>query len=353
MTTLAAFAVVVGRYTGQEQFVIGSPIANRHYQELESLIGFFVNTLALPIDLRDEPSFLNLLQQVRQTTLEAYAHQDFPFERLVDVLKLERDMSRNPLVQVMFAVQNAPMEPLALSDLTLTPVDFGAQAVRFDLEVHLWESDETLTCHVLYYQDLFEPATIERMLAHFETVLKAVVASAQRPVHSYPLLTQSEIQQLQAWNQTKTDYPKDKTVVALFEEQVVQNPSNLAVVFEGDELSYQELNDKSNQLAHYLLKHPTLENASNPLIAICVERSLEMVIGVLGILKAGGAYVPIDPNYPSKRIAYLLKDSGAPLLLTQTALKVKLPLDDSSVIAIDEADFCLPSNPKSKATKPA
>ncbi|EDN72915.1 Non-ribosomal peptide synthetase [Beggiatoa sp. SS] len=154
-----------------------------------------------------------------------------------------------------------------------------------------------------------------------------------------------------AWNQTKTDYPKDKTVVALFEEQVAKNPSNLAVVFEGEGLSYQELNDKSNQLAHYFLKHPTLENASNPLIAICVERSREMVIGLLGILKAGGAYVPIDPNYPAKRIAYMLKDSGAPLLLTQTALKVKLPLDDSSVIAIDEADFASQAtqNPKQQS----
>jgi amino acid adenylation domain-containing protein len=343
MTMLAAFAIIMNRYTGLERFIIGSPIANRHHQALESLIGFFVNTLALPVDFTEVPTFQELLQQVRQTALDAYAHQDLPFERLVGALNLERDMSRHPLFQVMLVVQNAPMEPLALTGLSLTPVDFGIQSVRFDLEVHLWEQDDALACHMIYYRDIFEEATVRRMLAHFDKVLSAVVADAGQPIHHYPLLTETETLQLLAWTQTATDYPQDQTIIALFEQQVEQTPDNLAVIFENEALSYRQLNNKANQVAHRLLVHPALKDMHNPLMAICVERSLEMVIGLLGILKAGGAYVPIDPDYPAERIAHMLVDSTAPVMLTQSRLKNRLPETQAETVYLDTSDFAAQS----------
>jgi amino acid adenylation domain-containing protein len=333
MTSLAAFALLLSRYTGQEEIVIGSPIANRTRQEVEPLIGFFVNTLVLRIDLSGHPTFLELLKRIRKVTLEAYAHQDLPFEQLVEILKPERDMSRNPLVQVALAFQNAPMPPLELPDLTLSPVEFEGGTVRFDLEFHLWEASGQLVGNLDYYKDLFDAATIIRLLGHFQTLLANLAANPKLPIVEHSLLSEAERHQLLVeWNNTKTDYPQDKCIHQLFEEQVEKSPEAIAVIFENQQLTYRELNNKANQLAHYL---QTLGVKPEVLVGICLERSLEMVIGLLGILKAEGAYVPLDPAYPEARLAFMLEDADVPVLLSQSSLVDKLPETKAQVVCLD------------------
>ncbi|RKZ89881.1 MAG: non-ribosomal peptide synthetase [Candidatus Parabeggiatoa sp. nov. 1] len=319
MTTLAAFAILVSRYSGQENMVIGSPIANRHSKELEPLIGFFVNTLALRIDLSGNPLFLDLLGRVRQVTLEAYSHQYLPFEQLVEALQPDRDMSRNPLVQIMFAFQNAPISPLDIQGLTFSPMAFETGTVRFDLEFHIWETSGGLKGQFFYYKDLFEAITIKRLLGHFQTLLAAIATNPNQSIFDYSLLTKAERHQLLVeWNHTTTDYAKDQCLHQLFEAQVAQTPEAIALIFESSQLTYQELNIKANQLAHYL---HALGVKPEVLVGLCVERSIEMVIGLLGILKAGGAYVPLDPSYPLARLTFILEDSQVLLLLTQEKLK--------------------------------
>jgi amino acid adenylation domain-containing protein/non-ribosomal peptide synthase protein (TIGR01720 family) len=331
MTSLAAFAILIGRYSGQKDFLIGAGIANRHRQEIESLIGFFVNTLALRIDLSDDMIFMDLLTQVRQITLEAYAHQDLPFEQLVEVLQLQRDMSRNPLVQVSLIFQNAPMPSLTLADLEVSRLEFENATVRFDLEFHLWEESGCLKGHLYYYKDLFEANTIARMLEHFQILLTSAATQPEQPISTFSLLNDAERQQLLvAWNNTAVDYPRDKTIVDLFEAQAEKTPNNVAVVFEEQSVTYQQLNARANQLAHHL---QVLGVKPEVLVGICVERSLEMVIGVLGILKAGGAYVPLDPAYPAARLTFMLED--AQVLLTQSSLTEKLPETKAKVVCLD------------------
>ncbi len=345
MTLLAAFKVLLYRYSGQQDLQVGTPIAGRTRRETEGLIGFFVNTLVLRSVIAGEKSFLHLLQQVKQTELEAHEHQDIPFEYLVEKLNPARSLSHSPLFQVMFALQNAPEYALQLDGLQARLLESEASTSKFDLTLSIEERGQGFTCHWEYNTDLFRTATIARMHEHWQVLLRGILADPRRQIAHLPLLTPEEIYQLQAWNDTAVDYPKDKTIVDLFEEQVEQTPDNIAVVFEGKLLSYRELNQKANQIAYHLLNlknnsdHSPL--ATNPLIAICVERSLEMVIGLLGILKSGGAYVPIDPNYPTTRIEYLLKDSAAPLLLTQSHLKAQLPelSQDCAVICLDETKF--------------
>jgi amino acid adenylation domain-containing protein/FkbH-like protein len=333
MTSLAAFAILLQRYTGQENIVIGSPIANRTHQEIEPLIGFFVNTLALCIDLSGNPNFLEVLKRVRQVTLGAYAHQDLPFEQLVEALQPERDLTRNPLIQVTLDFQNTPMPPLELKGLSLSPVEFESGTVRFDVEFFIWEENEKLLGRFCYYKDLFEVATIKRLLGHFQTLLAAITAKPKRSIFEYSILNETERHQLQVeWNNTQTDYPKDKCLHHLFEAQVAQTPDAIAVVFENQSLTYRELNNKTNQLAHYL---DSLRVKPEVLVGLCIERSLEMVIGLLGILKAGGAYVPLDPSYPPERVAFMLEDSQVLVLLTQQKLKAQLPESKAQVLCLD------------------
>ena len=334
MTLLAGFVVLMSRYSGQTDLVVGSPIANRNRTEIEGLIGFFVNSLALRFDLSQEPTFEALLAQVRRVTQEAYDHQDLPFEMLVEELQVERNLDRNPLVQVVFALQNAPSAPLELPGLTVEGMASGLDSVRLDLEVYLWDTPEGLGGFCSYNRDLFDAATIAQMMQHFVTLLEAIVGTPQQPVALIPLLTQSERHQsLVDWNDTFVDYPQDKCIHQLFEEQVARTPDVVAVVFENQQLTYHQLNSQANQLAHYL---QSLGVRPDVLVGLCVERSPLMVIGLLAILKAGGAYVPLDPEYPSDRLSFMLEDTQVGVLLTQERLLDQLPQHQAELVFIDE-----------------
>ncbi|MBP5972478.1 amino acid adenylation domain-containing protein [Brasilonema sp. CT11] len=333
MTLLAGFVVLLSRYSGQTDLVVGSPIANRNRKETEPLIGFFVNTLALRFDLSQEPSFEALLAQVRQVTLNAYEHQDLPFEILVEELQPERKLNRNPLVQVAFALQNAPTSDWDLPGLSVEQMLWHLDTVRVDLELHFWETPEGLNGFCCYSTDLFDAATIARMMQHYQTLLAAIVADPEQPVNRLPLLTAAEQQQLlMEWNATQTDYPSSQCLHQLFEAQVERNSNAVAVVFEGQQLTYRELNAQANQLAHHLQK---LGVKPEMLVGICVERSVSMIVGLLGILKAGGAYVPLDPKYPSDRIAYMLSDAQLQVLVTQSPLADRLPKHEAQVVYLD------------------
>ncbi len=334
MTMLAAFKVLLHRYTGQTDIVVGSPIANRNRSEIEGLIGFFVNSLVLRTNLEGNPSFSDLLTRVREVALGAYAHQDLPFEKLVEELQPERNLSQNQLFQVVFAVQNAPMEELQLKDLQLSRLEFEYKTTRFDLEWHIWEHSQGLEVMVAYATDLFAPETVERMVGHFQTLLEGIVTNPIGQISQLPLLTEPERQQLLLeWNDTTVDYPIDKCIHQLFEEQAQRTPDAVAVVYENQQLTYDELNCRANQLAHYLR---SLGVGPEVLVGICVQRSLEMVVGLLGILKAGGAYVPLDPEYPTSRLSFMLEDATVGVLLTQQHLVQKLPEYGAQRVFLDE-----------------
>ncbi|HEX6292585.1 MAG TPA: amino acid adenylation domain-containing protein [Herpetosiphonaceae bacterium] len=325
MTLLAAFQIVLARYTSQEELLIGSPIAGRTRPELEGLIGFFVNTLVLRTDLSGNPTVRELLQRVRKVTLGAYAHQDLPFEQLVEELHPERDMSRNPLFQAMFVLQNVPSQAQKLTDLTLRYVEASSGTAKFDVWFSLEERSDGLGGIVEYNTDLFEEATIQRMIGHFETVLAGMVANPEQRLFAIELMTQAERRQLAEWNATTTEYPPAASLHSLIEAQVARTPDAVAVQFEDAALTYRELNQRANQLAHHL---QVLGVGGCPqgetLVGICVERSLDLVVGLLGILKAGGAYVPLDPEYPNDRLAFMLADSRVSVLLTQADLVASL-----------------------------
>ena len=335
MTLLAAFFVLISRYSGQLDVLVGSPIANRNSSAIEKLMGFFANTLALRGDLSGNPNFLALLERVKQTTLSAYAHQDLPFEMLVERLQLDRDLSRNPLVQVMFSLQNTPQSEASLSGLKMgnlpLPIDTKA---RFDLEVNFWEVSDSLEAVWCYSTDLFAASTITQMGQHFQSLLTAIAANPSLGIFELRMLSDAERHQLLAsWNETQTDYPHDKCIHQLFEEQVKHNPNSVAVVFEDQQLTYAELNGRANQLAHYLQK---LGVKPDELVGICIERSLEMIVGLLGILKAGAAYVPIDPDYPAERISFILQDTQVKILLTCESLESSLPNHQGIVVCLDK-----------------
>ena len=333
MTLLSAFVTLLYRYSGQEDIVVGSPIAGRTRVEIEDLIGFFVNTLVLRTDLSGNPSFRELLGRVRETALAANAHQDLPFEKLVEELQPERDLSMSPLFQVMFTLQNAPGEVLELPGLTLSPLEMDNETAKFDLTLSMIEGEGGLRGSIEYNTDLFEEATIERMLGHYETLLEGIVADPEQQLSHLPLLTEGERHQLLVeWNDTRRDYPKDKPIHQLFEAQVERTPEAVAVVFDDQELTYRELNDRANRLAHHLRR---LGVGSETLVGIYVERSLEMVVGLLGILKAGGAYLPLDPSYPQERLAFMLEDTKALVLLTQQRLVETLPQHRAQVVCLD------------------
>ncbi|XWK89437.1 MAG: non-ribosomal peptide synthase/polyketide synthase [Phormidium sp.] len=333
MTLLAGFVVLASRYSGQTDIVIGSPIANRNRTEIEGLIGFFVNTLALRFDLSEKPSFETFLAQVKQTTQDAYENQDLPFEMLVEELQVERHLDRNPLTQVVFALQNAPSSDWDLPGLKVEGMPSGLDSVRMDLEVYLWDAPEGLSGFCSYNKDLFDGTTIARMMQHFQTLLTAIVENPQQPVALLPILTpQERYQLLEEWNDTQVEYPQDKCIHQLFEEQVKRTPNAIAVVFENEQLTYAELNNRANQFAHYLRD---LGVGADVLVGLCVERSPLMPIGLLAILKAGGAYVPLDPEYPQERLSFILEDTQVSLLLTQQRVIDKLPQHQAKIVFLD------------------
>ena len=322
MVLLAAFKVLLLRYIGQTDIVVGSPIAGRTRPEIEDLIGFFVNTLVLRSDLSGNPNFLEILRRVKQVALDAYTYQDLPFEKLVEELQPPRDFSLSPLFQVLFDFHNAPVSSPQIAGLTLTRLNMDNQVAKFDLTFEIAETDEGLKGEIEYNLDLFEPGTIQRMAGHFENLLQGIVVDPDQHIADLPILAEAERRQLLVeWNDTKADYPCGRCIHELFEAQVERMPETVAVVFEDQCLTYAELNRRANQLAHYLQKQGV---GPEVLVGICVERSLEMVVGLLGILKAGGAYVPLDPTYPRERLVFMLENAEAPLLLTQEALRQML-----------------------------
>jgi aspartate racemase len=331
MTLLAAFQTLLYRYTEQDDILVGSPVAGRNWAEVEPLIGCFLNTVVFRTDLSGNPSFRELLRQVRQVATEAYAHQEFPFEQLVEKLHPERDMSRNPLFQVMFVIQNSHQRKFP--GLSMTPLRLDRGAAPFDLILSIDETAEELDGWWEYNTDLFDDATIRRFASHFRTMLEGATANPNQRLSDLPLLSRDEEHQvLVKWNQTRVDYPKAACLHHLFEVQVERTPEAVSVVFENEQLTYCELNHRSNQLAHYLQK---LGVKPDVLVGICLERSLEMVVGLLGVLKAGGAYVPLDPEYPKERLAFMIEDSGVSVLLTQQRLGACLPEHKSRVIYLD------------------
>ena len=336
MTLLAGFQALLSRYSGQEDIVVGSPIANRTREEVEGLIGFFANTLVMRTDLSGDPTVVELLQRVRKASLEAFEHQDLPFEILVKELQPERDLSRNPIVQVTFAFQNMPKQEAESTNLTFRTAGGAGVMTRFDFEMHVWEWNGQLTGVLIYNTDLFESRTMRRMSEHFVRLVGLFGERPQSRLSELEILSAPEREQLLVeWNDTTEEYPKDKCVHELFEEQVERTPQAVAVVYEGREVSYEELNERANRLAHYLVR---MGVGPEVLVGLCVERSVEMVVGLLGILKAGGAYVPLDTTYPSERLAYMLRDAGVTLLLTQERLKERLPNHEGTVVYLDRDD---------------
>lgn len=332
MTLLTAFQILLVRYTGQEDVVVGTPIAGRSRIETEGLIGLFVNTLVLRTDLSGEPTFREALRRVKETALGAYAHQDLPFEKLVEELNPVRDVSHTALFQVMFILQNAPRESISLGNLTVNRLPTASQTAKFDLTLQMSEDEEGLACWIEFNTDLFTESTIARLGRHFEVLLEGVVANPDCRLFELPLMTETEHQQLAEWNNTGAEYPGNRSLNELFEEQVAATPDDVAVTLERRKITFAQLNSCANQLAYFLRRKGVGPEVR---VAICLERSLEMVIGVLGVLKAGGAFVPIDPSYPAERVAFLLEDSQAPIVLTETRLLESLPASNATRICLD------------------
>jgi amino acid adenylation domain-containing protein len=334
MVLLAAFDALLYRYTEQEEIIVGTPIAGRNRREVEGLIGFFVNTLVMRATVDGAATFRELLGQVREATLGAYAHQEVPFEKLVEELHPKRDTSRNPLFQVAFALQNAPAQELALRGLNMTALDVGGGTSRFDLEVHLWEEeDEGLGGFIVYSTDLFGEASIARLHAHYLRLLAGVVASPDARVSELPLLTEDERRRLlYEWNDTRRDYPRGSCIHELFEAQAARTPGAVALVCGEQRITYGELNRRADALSRRLRASGVRPEIA---VAIYTGRTVEMVVGLLGVLKAGGAYVPLDPAYPRERVAFILADTQAGVLLTEERLLERLPPHAAVVICLD------------------
>jgi amino acid adenylation domain-containing protein len=333
MTLLAAFQTLLLRYSGQEDVVVGSPIAGRNRVETEGLIGLFANTLALRTDLSGDPSFREALRRVREVTFGAYAHQDIPFEKVVEELQPRRSLSHAPIVQVFFGFENTPRKAGGLSEVALSAGEAVGEVARADMSFFVREEEGAMPFHVEYNVDLFERATVERLCDGFATLLRAAVTSPEQPISRLAMLTTEERGRVLVSSRGPAEpAPPATTIPALFEETVRRRPDRIAVVSEGKSLTYEALNERANRLAHVLRGRGA---APGTLVAICVSRSLEMVIGILAVIKSGAAYVPIDPGYPADRIAYLLGDSGAKLLLTDGASESRLPDDGPPRLFLD------------------
>ncbi len=350
MTLLAAFQILLHRYSGQDDVVVGTPVLNRTRPETEGLIGFFLNTLVLRARIAPELTFQELLAQVRDVCLGAYGHQDIPFERLVSELAPERDMSRSPLFQVTFTLQNAPVESNRLSGVRTGAVNVETTTAKFDLSLGMASGPAGMGGSIEYATDLFEAATIERMIGHLLVLLEAVVAAPDQPIATLPWFSDAERQTvLVAFNQTAQAYPSGALLPELFEAQVERSPEATALVFEGATLSYRALDERANRLAHRL---QALGVGPDHLVGVCLERSVELVIALLGVLKAGGAYVPIDPSYPRERVDQMLEDSRATVMLSQARFVPTLPTGGVTLLALDTLDLGdeSPSRPLSRAT---
>lgn len=333
MTLLGAFAALLSRYSQMEDIVVGCPIANRNRKELESLIGFFVNTLPIRIDLQGGPSFLELLRRVRETALGAYAHQEFPFEKIVEDLNPERSLSYSPLFQVMFVLQNAPLRDLDLKGASVRPLRMERGVSMFDLTLWITETDTGLNGEFEYNTDIFDRATIEQMAGHFRTLLKGITTDPDQRVSHLPLLGDRERHKLLFDGNNMLFSPRDGVLIhQLFETQADRTSDSVAVEMDREGLTYRELNERANRLAHHLR---SMGAGPDVLVGICLDRSLEMLVALLGVLKAGGAYVALDPAYPTERIEYMLEDSNLGVIVTKGSLRDKIPANACSFVCLD------------------
>ncbi|HEV2827625.1 MAG TPA: condensation domain-containing protein, partial [Pyrinomonadaceae bacterium] len=339
MTLLAAFKAMLHRYTGEEDIVVGSPIAGRCMAETEPLIGLFINVLALRASLAGDPTFRELLGRVKETALGAYANQDLPFETLVRELQPDRTVTHNPIFQIMFVLQNEPIPPLEFGGLAVSHVQVDNVTTNFDLTLDIVERDGQFHMKFEGNADLFEPDTITRMMGHFETLIAGVIDDPSQRLSELPLLTADERRQLLVeWTDTKAEYPAHTSIQHLFEEQAAATPDALAIVAAETGLTYRELNTRANCLAHYLRKRG-VENETR--VGVCLERSTDLIVALLGILKAGGAYVPLDPSYPTARLQLMAEDADVPVILTKQDLARGLPLKVAQIICLDELEAAI------------
>jgi amino acid adenylation domain-containing protein len=333
ITLMSAFQVLLMRYTGQEDLLVGTPVANRNRAEIEGLIGCFINTLVMRNDLSGNPSFLELMTRVQDKALSAYSHQDMPFEKLVQELNPERDLSRGPILQVLFSFLNTRTEPVTFPGLEVTRIKAEGSEAKVDLSLYAIEVAEGISCTFEYNTDLFDAERIQRMLQHLQVLVENIVRDPSRRLSELEILTPAERQQLVVdYNQTHMDFADCTTLHALFEQQARRSSDAIALQFEGERLSYRDLDERANQLARHL---KSLGVGPDTLVGLFHERSLNMMVALLGILKAGGAYVPLDPSFPEDRLSYMVENSGMRVLVTQKALDGLLPVRPPSVVRLD------------------
>jgi len=359
MVMLAAYNTLLYRYTGQEDIVVGSPTAGRQHADLENMIGMFVNTLALRNYPEGKKSFNDFLEEVKVNSLKAYENQDYQFEKLVDNLDIPRDMSRNPLFDTMFVFQNMGIPQMDIEGLKFLPYSFENRVSKFDLTFEVVENDEDIRLNIEYCTKLFKTQSVESIARHYMNIILEIIKNPDVKLNEIEMLSREEQNQiLKGFNATEANYPKDKTVYQLFEEQVIKTPDNIAVMFEDKELTYSQLNKKANQLARTLREKGV---KGDSIVAIMTERSLEMIIGIMAVLKAGGAYLPISPEYPGERMKYMLEDSGANILLVQKSEMwerkpelgevsgEKLSLEDESLYSVEDTNLEMINSPKDLA----
>jgi amino acid adenylation domain-containing protein len=333
MLLLAAFQVLLARYSGQDRLIVGASIANRNHPQAEELIGTFVNMLPIVGDLRSDPDFRELLRRTREVCLRSYPQQGIPFERVVEELQPERDLSRNPLFQVAFVLQNMPMPQVSLGEAHVDMLEVDTDSTPFDLVLSISELQDGCEGHLVFNRDLFEAERVQQLARHYQQVLAAVVADADVPVWRLKLLSAAEErEQVEQWNAAEREFPRESCIQELFEAQALQRPEAVAVVYGAEQLSYRELNERANQLAHYLRKRGV---GPEVVVGVCQERSVDLVVSLLGILKAGGAYLPLDPAYPLERLAYLVEDAQVSLVLTEQVKLEGLPAQWQQVVSVD------------------
>ncbi|MCA9925810.1 MAG: AMP-binding protein, partial [Anaerolineales bacterium] len=336
MTLLAVYKLLMLRYTGSTDLLVGIAIANRQQKELEQLIGLFLNTLVIRTDMSGDPAFSELLQQVRRTTLEAYDNQDLPYGRLVEAIHPERIPNRNPVFQSYFGMQNYPYATLKAGELQATVLPEGyvhTQTAKIDLSLLVYNEGENLRCVFEYNTDLFHPDTITRLMGHWQTLVANVAANPAQRLSEFGLLTAVErTTLLHTWNQTQLPLPPQKTIPQLVAAQAARTPDAAALIFAEEQLTYRQLHERTTQLARYLAAQGV---GPETLVGVCMDRSVDMVVSLLAVLQAGGAYVPIDPVYPASRIAFMMTDTQAPILLTHAHLLAHLPPHQAQVVCLD------------------
>ena len=329
MVLLSATMILFGKYSRQEDVVIGSPISGRTHKDTEDMLGMFVNTLAMRGYPKRDRNYLDFLKEVKESALKAYENQEYPFEELVEEVEIERDLSRNPLFDVMFVLQNNEKAELEMNGLKIAGIDSEQTKAKFDMTINMSETEDGYEINWEYCVDLFEPGTVKRMIGHFSHLVDELTANPQKKISELSVIDEEEKKLVvETFNDTKAEYPRDKTVVELFEEQVERTPKRVAVVYEDEEITYKELNRKVNQLAYKLRE---LGVRPDEKVAIITQRSIEMIIGIYGIIKAGGAYVPIDPDYPYERIKYMLEDCQPKAILVGKAevpVEMNIPVID-------------------------